>query len=181
MTAHHIEDLIQIFNQCFEQSYHTRLVKGGDEPIYLPAIGAQNYHEIHFAHGYFSSGLHEISHWLIAGASRRLQVDFAYWYAPDGRSAAQQALFQKVEVKPQALEWILCRAAKFPFRVSLDNLNGEPTDSAPFKKAILEQVSLYCDQGLSHRAKIFRAALVDFYKTDEALVFDVFEDCFSVI
>lgn len=181
MIEHRIEDLICIFNACFEQPYQTRLVKGGDEPIYLPADSTRSHHEIHFAHGYFSSGLHEISHWLIAGASRRLQVDFGYWYAADGRNAAEQALFQQVEVKPQALEWILCHAANFPFRVSIDNLNGEPCDSASFKKAILEQVRVYCDKGLSSRAQQCRHALAKFYKTDETLVFETFEDGFSVI
>lgn len=181
MIEHRIEDLIAIFNHCFEQSYRTRLVKGGDEPIYVPAQLDQDYHEIRFAHGYFSSGLHEIAHWLIAGASRRQQLDFGYWYAPDGRSQEQQILFQQVEVKPQALEWILCQAAHFPFRVSLDNLNGEPIDSSAFKKAILEQVEGYCNQGLSKRAEQFRMALADFYKTDKTLSSDVFQACFSMI
>ena len=34
---HKLEDIIAIFNQCFEEEYNTRLVKGGDEPIYIPA------------------------------------------------------------------------------------------------------------------------------------------------
>ncbi|EJS89728.1 hypothetical protein AAUPMB_04958, partial [Pasteurella multocida subsp. multocida str. Anand1_buffalo] len=34
---HQLSDLIAIFNQCFEQEYNTILVKGGDEPLYLPA------------------------------------------------------------------------------------------------------------------------------------------------
>lgn len=35
---HKLEDIIAIFNQCFEEEYNTRLVKGGDEPIYIPAM-----------------------------------------------------------------------------------------------------------------------------------------------
>lgn len=35
---HKLEDIIAIFNQCFEEEYNTRLVKGGEEPIYLPAM-----------------------------------------------------------------------------------------------------------------------------------------------
>ena len=27
---HKLEDIIVIFNQCFEEEYNTRLVKGGD-------------------------------------------------------------------------------------------------------------------------------------------------------
>ena len=29
---------LRFFNQCFEEEYNTRLVKGGDEPIYIPAM-----------------------------------------------------------------------------------------------------------------------------------------------
>lgn len=35
---HKLEDIIAIFNQCFEEEYNTRLVKGGDEPIYIPEM-----------------------------------------------------------------------------------------------------------------------------------------------
>lgn len=55
----------------------------------------------------FNSALHEISHWTIAGKERRLLADLGYWYAPDGRTREQQALFEQVEVKPQAIEWLL--------------------------------------------------------------------------
>lgn len=48
---------------------------------------------------------------MSTGEKRRQLVDFGYWYAPDGRSAEQQELFQAVEVKPQAMEWILSPAA----------------------------------------------------------------------
>ena len=101
---HAYQDLIVLFNECFSSDFNTRLVKGGEEPIYLPADEERSYHALFFAHGFFSSALHECSHWLIAGEQRRQLVDFGYWYEPDGRNAEQQALFQKVEVKPQALE-----------------------------------------------------------------------------
>lgn len=166
---HLYQDLIQLFNQCFSESYNTRLVKGDDEPIYLPADEERSYHAIYFAHGFYSSALHECAHWLIAGAQRRLLVDFGYWYAPDGRNAQQQALFQQVEVKPQALEWILSVAAGHKFRVSIDNLNGEATGTEPFKQAIFEQVQQYCIHGLSERAHQFRQALCNFYNTSTEL------------
>ncbi|WP_426760080.1 elongation factor P hydroxylase, partial [Pseudomonas aeruginosa] len=95
--VHHVEDLISIFNYCFENDYNTRLVRGGDEPIYLPADDQRPYHALFFAHGFFSSALHECAHWLIAGEERRKLVDFGYWYAPDGRNEEQQTLFQRVE------------------------------------------------------------------------------------
>ena len=112
---HDINDLIAIFNQCFEQEYNTKLVKGGDEPLYVPANDTCPYNAIYFARGFYSSGLHEIAHWLVAGKERRKLEDFGYWYEPDGRTEEQQRLFEQVEVKPQALEWILATAANFRY------------------------------------------------------------------
>lgn len=162
---HQYQDLITNFNDCFFESYNTRLVKGTDEPLYLPEDESRPHNELYFAHGFFASALHESSHWLIAGEKRRKLVDFGYWYAPDGRSAEQQELFQSVEVKPQAIEWILSRAAGFRFRVSIDNLNGSESNTNEFKKAVYEQVKAYCQQGLSARAECLRLALCRFYGT----------------
>ncbi len=85
---HHYEQLIEIFDGCFADDFNTRLIKGDDEPIYLPADAEVPYNRIVFAHGFYASGLHEISHWCIAGEARRELVDFGYWYCPDGRDAA---------------------------------------------------------------------------------------------
>jgi elongation factor P hydroxylase len=172
--VHRYHDLITIFNDCFEATHHTRLVKGEDEPIYLPANPSQPYHAIYFAHGFFSSALHECAHWLIAGEPRRNQIDYGYWYVPDGRTAEQQMVFQQVEVKPQALEWILSVAAGYRFQFSIDNLNGEEQDSSEFKRAIYEQVLRYCERGLSPRATQFRDALCRFYGTPSRLTSDQF-------
>lgn len=172
---HQINDIIALFNQCFLEQYNTRLVKGGDEPIYLPANAEQPQHELHFAHGFYRSALHESAHWLIAGEDRRQQVDFGYWYQPDGRSAEQQRVFEQVEVKPQALEWILSKAAGIRFQVSVDNLNGEATDARPFKQAVFNQVLQYIEQGLPQRAGRLRAALCEFYGTGERLHPDDFD------
>lgn len=158
------QDLIRIFDHCFANTYNTRLVKGDEEPVYLPADNERPYHAIIFAHGFFSSALHECAHWFIAGKERRKLVDFGYWYMPDGRTAEQQELFQKVEIKPQALEWILSAATGHKFRVSVDNLNGAETDTDAFKAAVHSQVIDYCLQGLPHRAQLFREALCSFYK-----------------
>lgn len=160
---HYYQDLIEIFNRCFLTTYNTELVCGTDEPIYLPANKDRLHHTIYFAHGFFSSALHECAHWLIAGHERRLLEDFGYWYVPDGRNQEQQALFQSVEIKPQAMEWMLSMACDFPFQFSLDNLNGEPIDATTFKQNVEKQVQLYQAQGLPKRAKIFHQALQDFY------------------
>lgn len=171
---HQYTDLIMLFAQCFEEKWQTRLVKGETEPLYLPANEHQAHHQIIFAHGFFSSALHEIAHWLIAGTARRQQVDYGYWYMPDGRSAEQQALFQKVEVKPQAMEWILSQAADHRFHVSLDNLNGTNDEISSFKEAIYQQVLAYCNQGLPPRARQFRQALSQFYGTPPQLCSNLF-------
>lgn len=173
---HHYNDLIKIFNQCFAEQYQTKLVKGGDEPIYIPANAQQPYHCIYFARGFYSSALHEISHWLVAGKARRLLEDFGYWYEPDGRSAERQREFEKVEVKPQAIEWILSQAANYRFFASHDNLNGNPGDADPFKQAIYQQVKYYAEKGLPKRTAIFQQALCDFYQTSpiiDLVKFDV--------
>jgi elongation factor P hydroxylase len=172
---HQYEDLIYIFNTCFAAHFNTRLLKGGEEPVYIPAHEGTPYHAIYFAHGFFSSALHECAHWLIAGEARRKQVDFGYWYLPDGRNAEQQIQFERAEVKPQALEWILSKACGYRFNVSVDNLNGSSTDALAFKNAVLEQVHQYCEQGLSGRMAQFRLALCDFYQQPSELLAAQFE------
>lgn len=171
---HHYQDLIHLFNSCFLNSYNTKLVKGDDEPLYLPADETTPHNTLIFAHGFFASALHESAHWLIAGEARRKMVDFGYWYVPDGRTEEQQELFQVVEVKPQAMEWILSRAANFRFRVSVDNLNGKETDTEQFKKRVHEQVKVYCEKGLPKRAALFHNALCQFYNRSPLLHFEEF-------
>lgn len=172
---HQYRDLIAIFEQCFLASHNTRLVKGGDEPIYIPANDEQPYHAIYFAHGYYSSALHEVSHWLVAGEQRRLLEDFGYWYVPDGRTEEQQRLFEQVEVKPQAIEWILSMAAGFRFYASADNLSGETGDTLPFKQAVYQQVMTYLRDGLPERAETLRQALCRFYDRPLQMEPDWFE------
>lgn len=113
---HHYQQLIDLFNSCFAADFNTRTVKGDDEPIYLPADDDTPYHRIVFAHGFFASALHEISHWCIAGKARRELVDFGYWYCPDGRDAMTQSQFEDVEVKPQATGG--CSAWRRDFRLT---------------------------------------------------------------
>ena len=79
-STHKYEQLIEIFDGCFADDFNTRLIKGDDEPIYLPADAEVPYNRIVFAHGFYASGLHEISHWCIAGKARRELVDFGYWH-----------------------------------------------------------------------------------------------------
>ncbi|HEV7736888.1 MAG TPA: elongation factor P hydroxylase [Chlamydiales bacterium] len=171
---HQYEDLITIFHDCFFEKYNTQLIKGSDEPLYLPADAENPHNRLFFAHGFYASALHECAHWLIAGEERRKLIDFGYWYVPDGRSPLEQQLFQSAEIKPQAMEWILSTAAKFPFRVSIDNLNGPESETTSFKHSVYEQVKTYCAKGLSVRAEIFRTALCHFYHSPLSLRIEEF-------
>ncbi len=166
----HCDQLVTLFNQTFEQSHNTRLVKGGHEPIYLPADGEQPGHQIVFTRDYYASAMHEIAHWCVAGPERRLQEDYGYWYAPDGRSLEQQQLFERVEVAPQALEWMFNCAAGQRFRVSADNLAAGLGASVAFKQAIHQRVQWLCQHGVAERVEAWLAALADFYGIDLELV-----------
>lgn len=136
-----VDWLILHFNHWFSH-LNVTLVKGDFEPEYFPADETAPA-RIQFAHGFFNSALHEISHWCIAGDQRRLLPDLGYWYAPDGRTAEQQALFEQVEIKPQAIEWLFSKAFGRKFRVSLDNLTGEGGNGASFKDNVYAQLQRY--------------------------------------
>ncbi|WP_163932944.1 elongation factor P hydroxylase [Paraferrimonas sp. SM1919] len=162
---HCINDLIQIFDQSFFESENTRLIKGEGEPIYLPAHGDTRYHRIEFAHGFYASAMHEIAHWCLAGKVRRQLPDYGYWYIGDGRDAKQQSEFEKVEIKPQAIEWGLCLAAGFTFNVSSDNLDGVTPDRLSFQHKVYDQLCQYFAKGFPKRAQQLMDALQDFYGT----------------
>jgi len=167
--------LVRLFDRTFAESENTRLFKGAEEPTYVPAYysdseyPACDYHRILFTRNYFASGLHEIAHWCVAGAARRQQLDYGYWYAPDGRSEAQQQAFEQVEVQPQAMEWIFTVASRRRFRVSADNLAMGLGASDKFKADIYQQVLDYCRLGLNPRALAMTRALQQHYGVDNAL------------
>lgn len=151
--------LMATFEQTFLACENTKLVKSDGEPIYLPATKKQCHHEIRFAHGFFASALHEVAHWCIAGPSRRLQVDYGYWYEPETRSAACQHLFVAVEAKPQALEWVFAKACNQPFVISLDNPDADHSEFAYFKAQVVQEAKSYQKNGLPQRAERFYQAL----------------------
>lgn len=157
--AQQVDWLILHFNHWFSH-LNVCLVKGDFEPEYFPATSI-SCAKIQFAHGFFNSALHEISHWTIAGDQRRLLPDLGYWYAPDGRSREQQALFEHVEIKPQAIEWLFAKAFGRKFRVSLDNLNGDGGDGSTFKDRVYAQVQSYfsAEATLPRDAQLFIACI----------------------
>jgi len=171
---HNTQDLITLFSDTFYKQFNTRLVKGADEPIYLPADENCAFHQIIFAHGYYASALHEISHWCHAGEARRLLEDFGYWYVPDGRDEQQQKSFEQVEIIPQAIEWAFNVAAQKKFHVSSDNLNGFQADTAGFKSKVYQQVQVFLKQGFPSRANQLIEALAHFYNTPLPLTLESF-------
>lgn len=155
-----VEQLITLFNQVFSSTFQTILVRGEEEPIYLPADSTHPCHRIVFAHGYFASALHEISHWCIAGARRRQLEDYGYWYMPDGRDDSAQQAFEAAEIAPQAIEKILTLACGRNFNVSVDNLEGSAeVDRGAFADKVEIHRQRYLLEGLPLRAEAFRRAL----------------------
>ena len=160
--------LINLFNDLFVDQ-HVVLVRSDGEPEYFPA---QDTHpaRIEFAHGFFASALHELSHWCVAGDARRRLPDFGYWYAPDGRTAAQQQAFERVEIKPQALECLFTLACGRQFQVSQDNLFADfDTSDSTFAEDVYQQVESYIaePQALPRDAKTLLYALLSICATDE--------------
>lgn len=166
---HRLEDVVALFDGLFYPSYQTRLVRGGDEPLYLPADADCDHHRVIFARGFFASVLHEVSHWCIAGARRRKLEDYGYWYLPDGRDAAQQQAFEAVEVAPQALELLFSRACGLPFNVSVDNLGDVTVDREGFRARVEARAARVDGEGLPERARAFRDALQAFYLEGQSL------------
>ena len=161
-------DLERLFALAFAQDFQTRLIGGAEEPLYQPGDTSRP-HQIHYRHDYFASALHEVAHWCVAGSQRRLQTDYGYWYAEDGRTEQQQRLFEHVEIKPQALEWIFSKATGSPFKVSADNLAQNLGPSSSFKQAIFKACQDYCAVGLPPRPARFVAELAKHYGIDAPL------------
>jgi elongation factor P hydroxylase len=154
-----------IFNRIFSVSENTLLISGGEEPIYLPVSEIENVNKIISTRDYFSSALHEVSHWCLAGVERRKLVDYGYWYEPDGRTLEQQRLFEQAEIKPQALEWLFTLAAGGKFRLSVDNVNqAEMRASNEFGLNVYDQALRYLELGLPERAQQFLDALLSHFQ-----------------
>ena len=163
-ACHKASGLEEIFAEKFYSAYKTCLVGGAAEPLYTPAINADDKSRIYYREDFFASALHEISHWCIAGDKRRLQEDFGYWYVEDGRGDTDQAAFESVEVKPQALELLFSLAANYRFQISVDNLNGSTKSVEQFQQTVFQQALFYCNNGLPQRASIFFKALCEHYR-----------------
>ncbi len=153
-------DLEHVFRDCFLVDYNTVLIGGGDEPLYLPSVDlARSPHRVIYREDYLASALHEVAHWCLAGAERRTREDYGYWYSPDGRNAEEQAQFERVEVGPQALEWILSDACGFRFHLSVDNLTTGVESSSRFESGVAASKQQFLARGLPIRAAAYQRAL----------------------
>ncbi len=164
-----VSQLEQLFNQLFESTENTILKAGAEEPFYQ-APKDDKLAVIYSREDYLSSALHEIAHWCIAGEQRRQQDDFGYWYEPDGRSDTQQQAFEKVEVRPQALEWLFSIACGHTFHFSADNLNTDAECSYEFKQSVKRQAEDFLAQGLPRRAQLFLQELNHCFRNDQEVL-----------
>lgn len=154
------EDLERVFRDCFLVDYQTILIGGGHEPLYLPSSDPKRApHHVIYREDYFASALHEVAHWCLAGVDRRTREDYGYWYSPDGRSAEEQSAFERVEVGPQALEWLFSETCEFPFHLSADNLTLGVGSSRRFESEVEARKRHYGNRGLPARAALYRSAL----------------------
>ena len=151
------KNIVRVFSDCFEAPYRTRLIGGADEPLYKPAASDGDYHCIYFRSDYAASALHEVAHWCIAGAARRAQTDYGYWYEGERDHDTQRA-FEQAETRPQGLEWLLSEAAGISFRVSCDNFDLTAMDLPRFRAAVRGAALAWIDR-LPARAALFIDAL----------------------
>lgn len=153
--------LENLFNSWAEPAWQTGLRGGYPEPLYLPASEtASGVAEIRYREDNVNSALHEIAHWMIAGVERRQRVDYGYWYAPDGRTARQQAEFEKLEVRPQALEWWMAEQLGIRFWVSADNLAAGIGPSQAFREAVADTAQrMAAGEGVPPRARAWFGVL----------------------
>jgi len=155
------------FESLFAESENTLLEFGAEEPFYQ-AAKPDGKAVIFSRDDYFSSALHEIAHWCVAGKERRKLDDFGYWYRPEGRTQEEQVEFERVEVKPQAIEWALSLATEQSFHFSADNLTQGIDASDSFKQNVTEQLKDYLTNGLPGRAqKLFEALNLAFRNNRE--------------
>ena len=144
------------FSKCFLKKYKTILEGGAKEPFYVPDEAGKGLNKLYYREDYLSSALHEVAHWCLAGEARRKSIDFGYWYVPEGSSAAQQAKFNSVQARPQALEWLFSLACNCHFQLSLDNhLDLDIRDKDKFACSVAQEAKTFILKGLPNRAKSF--------------------------
>jgi len=171
-----VTELAQVFDRLFYETWNTKLEPSPSDPIYLPASDECSYHRIMYYQDFFSSALHEISHWCIAGEKRRTQIDFGYWYKPERSKLEEQELFERYETKVQGLEWVLSSAAGKEFFVSCDCFDQSLLDLEKFRKSITkEALRIAKSKCLPVRTTKFITALRDHFGVSKKQFDDYWE------
>lgn len=136
-VAHSLTDaqIAGVFNRRLGRRHGVRLIGGASEPLYEP--GSEGHcATIRYTRDYPASALHELAHWCIAGAARRQQIDYGYWYQPPPRTAQQQKAFSRAELPVQTLEARFARACGLRFRVSVDDVGGDNSQAQVFQAEV---------------------------------------------
>ncbi len=157
------QEIVSVFNKCFAlpNPIACRMLRGGDEPLYVPANAQQRQSYIYYARDLAQSCLHEAAHWLYAGSERRLLTDYGYWYEPDGRDEQAQRSFEQHEIAVQAREWILSKASCVPFRMSADNLRS-PEPSEAFREGLYIETQHLIQSNWNGRMQILFVAFCEY-------------------
>ncbi|XPE56836.1 elongation factor P hydroxylase [Shigella flexneri] len=104
-----------------------------------------------FAHGFLASALHEIFTRVSPVKQKREQVDFGYWYCPDGRDAETKGQFEDVEVKPQAFDCVVARGGGFRSTLAATTWKVTLNRTIVFQRRVHAQVMTYLTRGIPSR------------------------------
>jgi elongation factor P hydroxylase len=155
--------IAETFNGAFLVSHHTTMRGGAAEPLYEPAVGPEPA-QIVFTHDYPASALHEAAHWCLAGALRRTQRDYGYWYVPGPRDPVQREAFFRAEADVQAVEAIFAQACGVRFVVSADDFDASPAELASFETIVAKRLAIRRTE-LPPRARRFCESLTAAFAT----------------
>jgi len=153
------DDCCQYLCDALSSIFPDLRIEGGVEEPFYQAPKENQPAVLRYTNNYPRSLLHELSHYCLAGESRRQQDDFGYWYTPCGRTAEEQKRFEKVEARPQGLERVLCELLGLKFSLSLDDFSGHPItedfeqaykdilkDTPPTAKKLIAGLNRYISQ-----------------------------------
>ena len=147
--------ICECFNSVFADSHQVQLRGGGAEPDYLPPrAGAPA--QLVARQDFAASALHEVAHWCVAGARRRLLPDYGYRYVPPPRGELGQAQFFALERRVQAVELLFSQIAGVRFVASADDPDFALTELWRFEQQVRAQVAGW-QQGTSQDAPPPRA------------------------
>jgi elongation factor P hydroxylase len=175
MSSIDYSPFIHLFNSEFKDTEATMIAESPDEPIYLPADEINPLNRILYTKDSYTSVLHEISHWCIAGAERRKKVDYGYWYKPESQTPEEAELYKKFESKTHGIEWIFCMAAGVPFHIIPNNVAAGFEISQDLKEGVYAATLNYLNHGLPVHAEQFKKSLLKHYQRESFFNISLFQ------